>query len=153
MSRPNPPGPIEPIWVTPPAKQRLDPIERWFVVVLRLIAVMLAVRAIYGWLLITGIFVHPELGADLLATPYVRFALFGTVAGACIVAAVGLWLLAPWGAVLWLVIVASDALIFFLLPNLGIVSLTVILMNAGLIAIYLGTLLQVRRLSHDPHGL
>jgi uncharacterized membrane protein len=87
----------------------------------------------------------PNLVAALLGTPYVRFALFGILTVASIIACVGLWLLAPWGAVLWLVIVAADALIYFLLPNLGIISITILLLNAGLVSIYLGMLLQVRR--------
>lgn len=153
MARSSAPEPIDPIWVTPPPKLRLDPIERWFVVVLRLIALALLVRAVYGWLLIVGVLDHPELGDLLLGTPYVRFALFGVVTVASIIASVGLWLLAPWGAVLWLVIVAADALIYFVLPNLGIVSGTIVLINGGLVSIYLGMLLQVRRLAHDASPL
>jgi hypothetical protein len=153
MARTSAPEPIDPIWITPPPKQRLDPIERWFIVVLRIIALVLLVRAIHGWLLIVGILEHPELGRLLVADPYVRFALFGILTVASIIACVGLWLLAPWGAVLWLVIVAADALIFFLLPNLGIVSIIIVLTNAGLVSVYLGMLLQVRRLSHEAPPL
>jgi uncharacterized membrane protein (DUF2068 family) len=70
-----------------------------------------------------------------------------------VIASVGLWLLVPWGAVLWLVVVAADALIYFLLPNLGIVSITMVLLNAGLVSVYLGMLLQVRHLSHEAPPL
>lgn len=153
MARSSTPQPIDPIWVTPPPKQRLDPIERWFIVVLRVIALYLLVRAVYGWLLVTGFAVHPELGDALLGSPYVRFALFGIVTTASAIAGVGLWLLAPWGAVLWLVIVAADALLFFGLPNLGIISTVVVLANAGFVSIYLGMLLMIRRHAREPHQL
>jgi hypothetical protein len=153
MARSSVPKPMDPIWVTPPPKQRLDPIERWFIVVLRVIALVLLIRAINGWFLIVGLIDHQELGSLLLGTPYVRFALFGILTVASIIACVGLWLLAPWGAVLWLVIVAADALIYFLLPNLGIISITILLLNAGLVSIYLGMLLQVRRLSQTAPPL
>jgi uncharacterized membrane protein (DUF2068 family) len=115
---------------------------------------VLLVRAIHGWLLITGLLRASRTWRLCCSvTPYVRFALFGMLTVASVIASVGLWLLAPWGAVLWLVVVAADALIYFLLPNLGIVSITMVLLNAGLVSVYLGMLLQVRRLSHEAPPL
>lgn len=139
------PRPIDPIRVTPTHKERLDPIERWFVVVLRIIGITLIARALFGWFILTGLFMPPEMPELGQITPDIRLGLFAVMATVGVIAGVGLWLLAPWGAVLWLGLVAADALLFFLLPELGLTNNTVVLMNGGLIVIYLGMLLQVRR--------
>jgi hypothetical protein len=148
-----PPKPIDPIRVTPEAKQRLDPIERWFIVVLRLIALVLLARAIFGWFVLTG-FLQAVVASDAIAAnPTLHTSLLVVVCTLSVIAAVGLWLLAPWGAVLWLTLVVLDAVLFFTVPGLNIASLTLVLMNAGLITIYLGLLLQVRRHSKQAATL
>ncbi|MFK7791703.1 MAG: hypothetical protein AB8B88_03425 [Devosiaceae bacterium] len=139
------PKPIEPIWVVPPPRQRLDPIERWFTVLLRFIALVLTGRAIFGWFIVIE-FLPPAVVTDAMtANPTLYLSLLVIVSAVSVIAGVGLWLLAPWGAVLWLALVAADALLFFLLPEMRIVSVITVLLNAGLISIYLGMLLQVRR--------
>lgn len=144
MSKSAPPKPIDPIWVTPPPKQRLDPIERWFIVVLRVVALVLIARALHDWFVIIG-FLEPRVVARNVDAYRLFLALMTIMTSVAVIAGVGLWLLAPWGAVLWLVLVAADALFFFLAPGVGLVGPTLILLNAGLICVYLGMLLQVRR--------
>lgn len=139
------PKPIEPLRVTPKAKERLDPIERWFMVLLRFIGLVLLVRAIYGWFILTGFLQPVSMVEAMAAHPTLHLSLLVTLCTVSVIAGVGLWLLAPWGAVLWLTLVVADALLFFTVPHLHLVSLTLVMLNAGLITIYLGLLLQVRR--------
>ena len=145
MTPSTPPRPIEPIRVTPTRKERLDPVERWFVVVLRIIAFVLIARALLGWFVLTGLFMLPETIGVVSLSADMRLGLTAIMATISIIAGVGLWLLAPWGAVLWLSLVAADALLFFLFPELGLSNNTIVLMNGAMITIYLGMLLQVRR--------
>ena len=101
------PQPIEPLRVTPGANPRIDPIERWFVVLLRFIALLLLARSLLSWFILIGLVEVPSLGETLFDPPYLILSLVIVTATISVIAATGLWLLAPWGAVLWLSMVAA----------------------------------------------
>src|ERR1700710_1775676 len=76
-------------------------------VFLRVMAVVSLCKVLYHWAIICGINAPFPSGFDSYPTPYqvatVFFAVIDLVAG------VGLWLAAPWGAVVWLTSVISMA--------------------------------------------
>lgn len=133
------PKAVEPIRVTPPKRSQLDVVERWFYFVLRAIGLVLIARALIIWFSLTGLLAIQQPESPL------QLGLAIAAAIASVIAGVGLWLLAAWGAVLWLVLVAVDAAMFFIAPDLAFVRPIVVLLNAGLLALYLGIALMVRR--------
>src|SRR5262249_56160717 len=77
--------------------------KRWsyrLIMFLRVMAVISFGKGLYHWAVICGIGAPLSSGFDAYSTPYqvatVFFAVIDLVAG------VGLWLAAPWGAVVWL---------------------------------------------------
>ena len=139
------PQPIDPLRVTPGPNPRIDPIERWFVVLLRFIALLLLARSLLSWFILIGLVEVPSLGATLFDPPYLILSLVIVTATISVIAATGLWLLAPWGAVLWLSMVAADALLYVLRPDIALIGPTLVLVHGGLIAIYIGLVFQLRR--------
>ncbi|MEM1284085.1 MAG: DUF6163 family protein [Pseudomonadota bacterium] len=146
------PQPISPIRVTPEKNARLEPVERWLLVVLRVIGLLLILRALFGWFILVGMAQFEEGLAVEQLTSF-EMSLFIVMSLVAVIAGVGLWLLAAWGAVLWLALVAVDAILFFVAPHLPFSDLLVVLMNAGLIMVYLGMVLQVRRLVRSARTL
>ena len=93
--------------------------KRWsyrLVVFLRVMAAVSLCKGLYHWAIICGIAAPFPSGFDSYSTPYqvatVFFAIIDLVAG------VGLWLAAPWGAVVWLTSVISMAAVELLFPQI-----------------------------------
>src|ERR1700716_2235223 len=108
---------------------------RRLVLFLRIMAVVSVAKGLYHWAQVTG-FVGGEDDAfenQSMAwqTATVYFAVIE------LVAAVGLWLATPWGAVVWLTTVVSMAVIELMFPGIYGGSLTVVGMEALLLAAYL----------------
>jgi hypothetical protein len=109
---------------------------RRLVIFLRLMAVLSVVKGLYHWAQVTG-FVGGEDDAFenqpmAWQTATVYFAVIE------LVAAVGLWLATPWGAVVWLTTVVSMAVIELMFPGIYGGSLAVVGIEALLLAAYLG---------------
>ena len=107
---------------------------RRLVFFLRIMAVVSVIKGLYHWAQVTG-FVGGEEDAFenqpmAWQTATVYFAVIE------LVAAVGLWLATPWGAVVWLTTVVSMAVIELMFPGIYGGSLTVV----GLEALMLGGL-------------
>jgi hypothetical protein len=107
----------------------------WLVVFLRSMAAVSLLKGLYHWTIVCGINAPFPSGFDSYPTPYqvatVFFAVIDLVAG------VGLWLAAPWGAVVWLTSVISMAAVEVLFPqiyggNMGVVVVEVVLRGAYL---------------------
>jgi hypothetical protein len=107
----------------------------WLVVFLRTMAAVSLLKGLYHWTIVCGINAPFPSGFDSYPTPYqvatVFFAVIDLVAG------VGLWLAAPWGAVVWLTSVISMAAVEVLFPqiyggNMGVVVVEVVLLGAYL---------------------
>jgi hypothetical protein len=108
---------------------------RRLVVFLRIMAVASMIQGLYHWAQVTG-FIGGEDDAfesQPLAwqTATVYFAVIE------LVAAVGLWLATPWGAVVWLTTVVSMAVIELMFPGIYGGSLTVVAVEAIMLAAYL----------------
>ena len=109
--------------------------SRRLVLFLRAMAVLSLVKGLYHWAIVCGIGAPFPSGFDSYGTPYqaatVFFAVIDPVAG------VGLWLAAPWGAVVWLTTVVSMAVIELMFPGIYGGSLTVVGLEALMLAAYL----------------
>jgi Family of unknown function (DUF6163) len=108
---------------------------RRLVLFLRIMAVISVAEGLYHWAQVTG-FVGGEEEAfenQPLAwqTATVYFAVIE------LVAAVGLWLATPWGAVVWLTTVVSMAVIELMFPAIYGGSLLVVIFEAVMLATYL----------------
>src|ERR1700680_1748701 len=108
---------------------------RRLVLFLRIMAVVSVAKGLYHWAQVTGFVGGEEEAfenkpmAGQTATGY--FAVIEPVAG------VGLGLATPWGAVVWLTTVVSMAVIELMFPGIYGGSLTVVGMEAVMLAAYL----------------
>ena len=121
--------------------------SRRLVLFLRVMAGLSLLKGLYHWAVICGIGAPFPSGFDSYSTPYqvatVFFAIIDPVAG------VGLWLAAPWGAVVWLTSVISMAAVELLFPqifggNVWLVAIELLLLGA-----YLGLALMATREQAD----
>lgn len=105
------------------------------VLFLRVMAVLSMFKGLYHWAQITG-FIGGEEGAFEAQTTQWQTA---TVYFAVIelVAAVGLWLATPWGAVVWLTTIVSTAVIELMFPAIYGGNLFAVLVSLILLAAYL----------------
>lgn len=105
------------------------------VLFLRVMAVLSMIKGLYHWAQITG-FIGGEEGAFEAQTTQWQTA---TVYFAVIelVAAVGLWLATPWGAVVWLTTIVSTAVIELMFPAIYGGNLFAVLVSLILLAAYL----------------
>ncbi len=136
-------------------QQTLEPVQadegesegrRWshrLVLFLRVMAGLSLLKGLYHWAIVCGIGAPFPSGFDSYSTPYqvatVFFAIIDPVAG------VGLWLAAPWGAVVWLTSVISMAAVELLFPQIFGGSVWVIAIELLLLAAYLGLALMAAR--------
>jgi Family of unknown function (DUF6163) len=115
----------------------------WLVVFLRVMAVLSLLKGIYHWAIVCGINAPFPSGFDSYQTPYqvatVFFAVIDLVAG------VGLWLAAPWGAVIWLTSVISMAAVELLFPQIYGGSVWLVGIELMLLGSYLGLALMAAR--------
>src|SRR5271165_2457793 len=115
----------------------------WLVLFLRAMAVLSLCKGLYHWAIICGIGAPFPSGFDSYSTPYqvatIFFAVIDPVAG------VGLWLAAPWGAVVWLTSVISMAAVEILFPQIYGGSVLVALVGMALPGTYLWLVLMAAR--------
>jgi hypothetical protein len=105
------------------------------VLFLRLMAAVALVKGLYYWAIVCGVGAPSPQGFDSYAMPYQSATVFFAVID--LVAAVGLWLAAPWGAVVWLTSVISMVAVEALFPQIYGGRLWVILVELSLLAVYL----------------
>jgi hypothetical protein len=136
-------------------RQTLDPVHAgedeaegqkwayWLVVFLRVMAAVSLFKGLYHWAVVCGINAPLPSGFDSYPTPYqvatVFFAVIDLVAG------VGLWLAAPWGAVVWLTSVISMAAVEILFPQIYGGHLWIIILELILLGMYLVLALMAAR--------
>jgi hypothetical protein len=113
------------------------------VLFLRVMAGLSLLKGLYHWAIICGIGAPFPSGFDSYPTPYqvatVFFAIIDPVAG------VGLWLAAPWGAVVWLTSVISMAAVEMLFPQIYGGNVWVSALEMLLLAAYLALALMAAR--------
>jgi hypothetical protein len=120
--------------------------KRWsyrLIMFLRVMAVISFGKGLYHWAVICGIGAPLPSGFDSYSTPYqvatVFFAVIDLVAG------VGLWLAAPWGAVVWLTSIISMAAVELLFPQIFGGNIWVIVAELFLLGGYLWLALMAAR--------
>jgi hypothetical protein len=112
-------------YATDPART-LEPVQageresddtRWtqrLLVFLRVMAVLSMAKGLYHWAIVCGITGPPD-GFEYQSIPWQTATVFFAVID--LVAAVGLWLAAPWGAVVWLTASVSMAAVEVFFPQ------------------------------------
>jgi hypothetical protein len=117
------------------------------VLYLRVMAALALVQGLHYWAIVCGVSAPTPQGFDSYTMPYQSATVFFAVID--LVAAVGLWLAAPWGAVVWLTSVISLIAVDALFPQIYGGDLWVILIELSLLAIYLLLALLSAR-EHPP---
>jgi Family of unknown function (DUF6163) len=109
--------------------------SQWLVLFLRVMAGLSLLKGLYHWAIVCGIGAPNHSGFDAYPLPYqVATAFFAVID---LVAAVGLWLAAPWGAVIWLTSVISMIAVELLLPQIYGGNIPIIVVEFILLGIYL----------------
>ena len=115
----------------------------WLVVFLRVMAGLSLCKGLYHWAIICGVNAPFPSGFDAYPVPYqvatVFFAVIDLVAG------VGLWLAAPWGAVVWLTSVISMAAVELLFPQIYGGNIWIAVVEGVLLVAYLTLALLAAR--------
>jgi hypothetical protein len=136
------------------ALRTLDPVHRgeeakagrWtgiLVFFLRVMAGLSMIKGLFHWAQVTGIIVAPGGGFEFQSSAWQAATIFFAVID--LVAAVGLWLAAAWGAVVWLTAIVSMAAVEMLFPQIYGGHITVILIQAILLLTYLLLALMAAR--------
>jgi hypothetical protein len=102
----------------------------WF---MRTMAVVWITKGLFAWTVVLGI---NHAVADFLELPPVMRGMIGFYAVADLMAAVGLWLAAPWGGVLWLICAASEVIAATLGAGASLTGILGIVLDMTLIVVY-----------------
>src|ERR1700692_1872203 len=108
---------------------------RWLVLFLRIMAVVSVAKGLYHWAQVTGFVGGEEEAFENQPMAWQAATVYFAVIE--LVAAVGLWLATPWGAVVWLTTVVSMAVIELMFPGIYGGSLMVVGFEAVMLAAYL----------------
>jgi Family of unknown function (DUF6163) len=121
------------------ASERIEPDEnvwtRRLVLFLRIMAVLAIAKGLYHWAQVTGFVGGEEEAFENQTMAWQTATIYFAVIE--LVAAVGLWLATPWGAVVWLTTVVSMAVIELMFPGVYGGSLMVVGIEALMLAAYL----------------
>jgi hypothetical protein len=115
---------------------------KWLVIFLRTMAGVSLLKGLYHWAVVCGI-VGSDGGFAAHTLPWQATTVFFAVID--LVAAVGLWLLAAWGAVVWLTASISMAAVEVFFPEVYGGRLWVVVIEGILLACYLGLAIQSAR--------
>ena len=112
------------------------------VLFLRVMACVSMLKGLYHWAEVCGI-IGEEGGFEAHIPSWQATTVFFSVID--LVAAVGLWLVAPWGAVVWLTSTVSLIVVHVFLPQVYGTSVVVIGLNVVAVAAYLAFALMAAR--------
>jgi fatty acid desaturase len=121
-------------------------VGRWtwrLVVFLRVMAAVSMLKGLYHWSEVLGIGVAPNEVFEAHSIAWQTATVFFAVID--LVAAVGLWLAAAWGAVIWLTSVASMLAVELFFPRVFEGGMVTGLLEGGLLALYLWLALKSAR--------
>jgi hypothetical protein len=107
----------------------------YLVLFLRIMAAASLVKGLYHWAAVCGIGASADGGFEAHTVAWQTATVFFAVID--LVAAVGLWLAAAWGAVVWLTAVVSMAVVEVFFPQVYGGSLFIVLVEATLLCVYL----------------
>jgi len=107
----------------------------YLVLFLRIMAGVSLVKGLYHWAQVCGIGAPSDGGFESHTVAWQTATVFFAVID--LVAAVGLWLAAAWGAVVWLTAVVSMAVVEVFFPQVYGGSIFVVFVESTLLAVYL----------------
>jgi hypothetical protein len=107
----------------------------YLVLFLRVMAAVSLIKGLYHWGQVCGIGAGANGGFEAHTMAWQAATVFFAVLD--LVAAVGLWLAAAWGAVIWLTSVVSMAVVEVFFPQVYGGSIYIVLTEATLLAVYL----------------
>jgi hypothetical protein len=107
----------------------------YLVLFLRIMAGVSLIKGLYHWAQVCGIGATADGGFESHTVAWQTATVFFAVID--LVAAVGLWLAAAWGAVVWLTGVVSMAVVEVFFPQVYGGSSVVVLVESTLLAVYL----------------
>jgi hypothetical protein len=107
----------------------------YLVLFLRIMAAVSLVKGLYHWAQVCGIGASGDGGFEAHSVAWRTATVFFAVID--LVAAVGLWLAAAWGAVVWLTSVVSMAVVEVFFPQVYGGSFLIVLVEAALLGVYL----------------
>ena len=110
------------------------------VLFLRLMAGVSMIKGLYHWCWVVGIGVPAHEAFEYHSIAWQSATVFFAVID--LVAAVGLWLAAAWGAVIWLTSIASMLAMQMFFPQVFGGGLMTVLLEFALLALYLGLALK-----------
>ncbi len=113
-----------------PAAMRWARTLVWF---MRTLAVVWIAKGLFAWSIVLGI---DRAVADFIELPAVMRGTIGFFAVCDLMAAVGLWLAAPWGGVLWLICAATEAAAPLLGKQASMTSAVGLVLDVALIGVY-----------------
>lgn len=108
---------------------------RRLVLFLRVMALLSILKGLYHWAQVTGFVGGEDDAFENQSMAWQAATIYFAVIE--LVAAVGLWLATPWGAVVWLTTVVSMAVIELMFPGIYGGSLVVVGVEAFMLAAYL----------------
>jgi hypothetical protein len=120
---------------------------RWLIWFLRAMAVVSMLKGLYHWSVVLGIGEGPDSRFSTESIPWQTATVYFAIID--LVAAVGLWLAAVWGAVVWLTAVVSMAAVQVFFPQIYGGSWIVVVTELALLCSYLVLALQSAR--EHPH--
>lgn len=107
----------------------------YLVAFLRIMAAVSLAKGLYHWAQVCGIAASADGGFEAHTVAWQTATVFFAVID--LVAAVGLWLAAAWGAVVWLTAVVSMAVVEVFFPQVYGASILIVLAEATLLVVYL----------------
>lgn len=128
-------------------KQEQGQWTRWLIWFLRAMAVVSMLKGLYHWSEVLGIGEGPDSRFSTETIPWQTATVYFAIID--LVAAVGLWLAAVWGAVVWLTAAVSMAAVQVFFPQIYGGSWLVVFVELVLLCTYLVLALQSAR--EHPH--
>jgi hypothetical protein len=107
----------------------------YLVLFLRIMAVLSLAKGLYHWSQVCSIGAAPGQAFEMHTLAWQSATVFFAVID--LVAAVGLWLAAAWGAVVWLTATVSMAVVELFFPGIYGGSVFIVLTEMGLLGVYL----------------
>jgi len=139
--------PLEPVHAGAEKNVEQGRWTRWLLIFLRAMAVVSMIKGLYHWAVVLGIGEGPDSSFSTQPLPWQAATVYFAIID--LVAAVGLWLAAVWGAVVWLTAGVSMAAVQVFFPQVYGGSWFVVAIELILLGCYLVLALQSAR--EQPH--
>ena len=130
--------PTKPRDLLDPVKAKIADPGTWtdyLILFLRIMAGVSLIKGLYHWGQVLGIDAAPSHGFEAHSMAWESATVFFAVID--LVAAVGLWLAAAWGAVVWLTSVVSMAVVEVFFPSIYGGSGFIVMIEVALLGVYL----------------